>query len=245
LLLDESSLGRQSMAPKTTILAADDDRILTVTLGLYLSRAGYEVRIASSGADALRQIYQVAPDLVLLDVGMPGMDGWETLARIREVSDLPIIVVTARAQEADRIRGLKLGADDYVCKPFSLQEVLARIETVLRRATRRETAAGRHAYYVTEDLVIDSGLWEVRHNGRRVDLTELELRLILLLAENAGRVLTNRQILERIWGDEHREYVHYPRIYVWRLRRKIERDPHHPKYILTERGIGYRMALPG
>lgn len=154
---------------------------------------------------------------------------------------MPIIMLTARGQEADKVRGLKLGADDYVTKPFSLKELEARVEAVLRR-TKLPPPSKEAILYADEELVIDSERWEVTRRGRPLELTATERRLLFYLAENAGRVLSHQQILERVWGPEYINDTDYVKLYIWRLRQKIERDPSHPKYILTERGIGYRFV---
>jgi len=188
----------------------------------------------------LQTLYSERPNIVILDIAMPKMDGWEVCRRIRELSDVPIVILTARVQEDERVRGLKLGADDYVVKPFSLKELEARVEAVLRRA--RATRPQRTGIlFANEELVIDADRLIVTRDGKQVKLTPTELRLLLFLAENAGRVLTHRQILEKIWGAEYAEDVDYVKLFVYRLRRKIEPDPKHPKYILSERGIGYRF----
>ena len=187
-------------------------------------------------------LFTQRPDLVVLDVMMPQLDGWETCRRIREMSTIPVIMLTARGQETDRVVGLKLGADDYVPKPFSLKELEARIEAILRRTRAQHSQKDSHVLYVSDDFVIDSEHWEVRASGERVEMTSTELRLLFYLAENAGRVLSHQQILEKVWGPEYIDNVDYTKLFVWRLRQKIEPDPANPRYILTERGIGYRMA---
>jgi DNA-binding response OmpR family regulator len=229
------------MESKVSLLLVDDDATLIKALDLYLSRSGYRVHSASNGIEGLRQLFSLRPDLVVLDVMMPQMDGWETCRRIREMSTVPIIMLTARGQEADRVMGLKMGADDYVCKPFSLKELEARIDAILRRSQKKEERSSSKVLYVTNDLVIDSERWEVRRDGERLELTSTELRLLFYLAENAGRVLSHRQILEKVWGPEYIDNVNYTKLFVWRLRQKIEPNPLSPSYILTERGIGYRM----
>ncbi len=232
------------MDSKARLLIIDDDTTLVNALEMYLAREGYQVHLAADGAEGLRQFYALRPDLVVLDVMMPEMDGWETCRRIRELSTVPIIMLTAKGEEGDRVMGLKLGADDYVPKPFSLKELVARIEAILRR-TRRSTRSGSEGVlYVSDDLVIDSERWEVRLHGEIMDLTSTELRLLFCLAENAGHVLSHRQLLEQVWGPEYVDNVDYTKLYVWRLRQKLEEDPSSPKYILTERGIGYRMVRP-
>ncbi len=231
------------MTTDTTLLLIDDDATLIEALRIYLSRAGYDVHAATDGTEGLKEFYDLRPDLVVLDVMMPQMDGWETCRRIRDLSTVPIIMLTAKGQETDRVKGLRLGADDYVRKPFSLKELEARIEAVLRRAKRYE-AEEEPVLYVTDDIVVDSERWEARRNGKRLDMTPTELRLLLYLAENAGHVLSHQQILREVWGPEYVENVDYTKLFVWRLRQKIEEDPGNPQYILTERGIGYRMAPP-
>jgi two-component system KDP operon response regulator KdpE len=229
------------MRIKARLLLIDDDATLTKALEIYLSRGAYEVHIANNGAEGLRQLYGLHPDLVVLDVMMPQLDGWETLQRIREMSTIPVIMLTAHGQESDRIKGLRMGADDYVPKPFSLKELEARIEAVLRRTKNNSDEKDARVLYVTGDLLIDAERWEVQKNGERVDLTSTELRLLFYLAANAGRVLSHQQILQEVWGPEYVDNIDYTKLFIWRLRQKIEDDPSQPRYILTERGIGYRM----
>ena len=216
---------------------------LVKALELYFSRVGYQVSIAENGLEGLQRLYSERPNIVILDIAMPKMDGWEVCRRIRELSDVPIVILTARVQENERVRGLKLGADDYVVKPFSLKELEARVEAVLRRA-RATRPQKTGILFANEELVIDADRLIVTRDGKQVKLTPTELRLLLFLAENSGRVLTHRQILEKIWGAEYAEDVDYVKLFVYRLRRKIEPDPKHPKYILSERGIGYRLVNP-
>jgi two-component system KDP operon response regulator KdpE len=225
------------------LLIIEDDTDLVKALDLYLSRAGYSVATATNGLEGLQKLYNEHPDIVLLDIAMPKMDGWEVCRRIREMSDVPIVILTARVQEDERVKGLKLGADDYVVKPFSLKELEARLEAVLRRS-RGAKPVKEGIVFANEELVIDADRLMVTRNGQHVDLTPTELRLLLLLAENESRVLTHRQILERIWGAEYADDVDYVKLFVYRLRRKIEADPENPRYILSERGIGYRFVNP-
>jgi len=229
------------MKPKATLLVIDDDATLTRALEIYLIRAEYQVHIANNGTEGLRGLYELRPDLVVLDVMMPQLDGWETLRRIRDMSTTPVIMLTAHGQEADRIKGLRMGADDYVTKPFSLKELEARVDAVLRRTKGQEPSKANRVLYITDDLVIDSERWEVQRHGERVDMTSTELRLLFYLAGNAGRVLSHQQILAEVWGPEYVDNVDYTKLFVWRLRQKIEPNPSRPRYILTERGIGYRM----
>ncbi len=226
---------------KGKLLIIDDDNRLVEAIELYLTRAGYSIVTAADGVQGMQQMYSQRPDMIILDVMMPKMDGWETCRRIREISDVPIIMLTARGQESDKVMGLKLGADDYVAKPFSLKELEARVEAVLRRTRSSPPDKGR-ILYADDTLVIDSERFEISKAGERVQLTATEQRLLFYLAENAGRVLSNEQILEFVWGAEYVDAIDYVKLYIWRLRQKIEKDSRQPRYILTERGIGYRFA---
>jgi len=226
---------------KGKLLIIDDDAKLVQALELYLSKAGYEVITAADGLEGLQEVYAHRPDLIILDIMMPKMDGWKACRRIREVSDVPIIMLTARGQEYDKVKGLKQGADDYVAKPFGLKELAARVEAVLRR-TRLPPPTEGAVLYADEELVIDSERWEVSRGGEPLELTATERRLLFYLVDNAGRVLTHSQLLERVWGPEYIDEVDYVKLYIWRLRQKIEEDPSQPRYILTERGIGYKFA---
>jgi two-component system KDP operon response regulator KdpE len=223
------------------LLIVEDDADLVRALEVYFSRVGYHVIPAANGLEGLQKLYNERPDIVLLDIAMPKMDGWEVCRRIRELSDVPIVILTARVQEEERVRGLKLGADDYVVKPFSLKELEARLEAVLRR-TRDTRPQRKGILFANAELVIDADRLVVTREGKHVDLTPTELRLLLFFADNAGRVLTHRQILDKIWGDAYGEDVDYVKLFVYRLRQKIELDPANPRYILSERGIGYRFV---
>lgn len=224
------------------LLIIDDDRALLRALELYLDKHGYDVTTAEKGALGMRRLYEFHPDLVVLDVMMPDLDGWKVLERIRELTALPIIMLTARDAEHERIKGLKMGADDYVAKPFSMRELEARIQAVLRRSrTPRQDAAGSR-FFSDDHLVIDVDRAQVRCSGTLVDLTPTEQKLLFLLAQNPGRLLTFDHILSHVWGFEYTEEKGYVRLYIWRLRQKIEPDPECPTYIQTEHGLGYRFA---
>jgi len=231
------------MADKGRLLIVEDDTDLVKALELYFSRAGWQVLVARNGLEGLQKLYDERPNVVILDIAMPKMDGWEVCRRIRELSDVPIVIFTARVQEDERVKGLKLGADDYVVKPFSLKELEARVDAVLRRA-RAGKPQKVGILFANEDLVIDADRLMVTRSGKHIDLTPTELRLLLLLAENVGRVLTHRQILEKIWGAEYADDLDYVKLFIYRLRRKIEADAEKPVYILSERGIGYRFVNP-
>ncbi|MFQ6058070.1 MAG: response regulator [Anaerolineae bacterium] len=229
------------MGRRATLLIVDDDPKLVEALELYLRKAGYETLAAGDGVEALQHFYTQQPDLIILDVMLPQMDGWEVCRRIREVSDVPIIMLTARGQEGDRVMGLKLGADDYVVKPFSLRELEARVEAVLRRVGSSPPLENK-VLYADGTLVIGPARWQVTLRGEPLKLTATERRLLFYLAENAGHILTPEQILDRVWGPEYVGQTDYVKLYIWRLRQKIEDDPTDPRYILTERGLGYRFA---
>jgi len=229
------------MEPQTKLLLIEDDANLVEALKLYLQTAGYDVAAATDGREGLQKLFAERPDLILLDIMMPRLDGWEVCRRIREVSSVPIIMLTARGQEAEKVRGLQMGADDYVAKPFSLRELEARITSVLRRS-RLNASSQDHVLYADKELVIDSERWEVSRRGKPVELTATERRLLFLLAENVGRVLPTSRILEGVWGQEYVNEVDYVKLYIWRLRQKIEPDPSEPAYIRTEHGVGYRFV---
>ena len=213
-------------------------------LKVSLEQQGQRILEAQDGEEALQRVRDELPDLVLLDLGLPDIDGFDVLARLRAVSAVPVIVVTVRGEEADRIRGLELGADDYVTKPFSPAELVARIKAVLRRAT--EAGGLRSGLVVVDErLQIDFDEREVIVEGERIPLRPTEHRLLYQLVQNAGRTLPFEAILARVWGPEYGEETHYVHLYVTYLRQKIEPAPANPRYILTRRGVGYGFrAVP-
>lgn len=227
---------------KGKILIVDDDAYVCDSLAALLGSDGYTVVTAQNGNEALRRLYKERPDLVLLDVIMPGMDGWEVCRRIREMSDVPIVMLTARGQVKDRVRGLDLGADDYLVKPVAVEELRARVRAALRRG-RAEEEHGPLSFDGGR-VVVDLPAGEVLVGGERVPLRPLELRLLAYLVRNAGLLLTHDQILEQVWGHEYVGDRPSLKLYIWRLRQKIEQDPKHPRCILTERGLGYRFVRP-
>jgi len=231
-------------AKKTTILTADDDPQLLRLVARNLELEDYTVLTASDGELALEQIEQHVPDLVLLDVMMPRMDGFTVCQRVREFSAVPIIIVTARGQDQDKVRGLDLGADDYLTKPFSIVELLARVRAVLRRAqfTASEQRQAMGATMTLGALTMDFAQHLVRRDGREMELTPTEYRILAYLAHNAGRVVTQDLLLEQVWGSEYVGEGHMLQVNINRLRHKIEPDPLHPRYILTKVGIGYLLA---
>ncbi len=227
--------------PRTmTALVVDDEPYLVDLVRLNLEAEGYHVVTAPNGLEALARLKADLPDVVILDVMMPEMDGFETLARIREVSSVPVIMLTVRAEEGDRIRGLEIGADDYLTKPFSPRELTTRVKALLRRSFT-PAPARKTRIVVDDNLTIDFDKGEVLARGHKVTLRPTEYRLLYHLVNNAGRLMTHETLLSRVWGPEYRDEAHYLRLYITYLRQKLERDPAHPKYILTERGMGYRF----
>ena len=225
---------------KITVLTADDDPHLLRLVMRNLELEGYEVLTASDGQQALEQIKAHAPDLVLLDVMMPRMDGFTVCQQVRTFSAVPIIMVTARGQEQDKVYGLNLGADDYLTKPFGVDELLARVRAVLRRAqfTASDQASAPPTSTIGE-ITIDYAQHLVTLAGQEVELTPTEYRILAYLAHNAGHVVTQDLLLEHVWGAEYMGESHILQVNVNRLRHKLEHDPAHPRYILTKVGIGY------
>lgn len=221
------------------ILLVDDDATLRHLFSEYLHHNAFEVAVAANGQEALRLAYSERPSLVILDVMMPGMDGWETCARLRELSDVPIILLTAKATETDKLRGFRLGADDYVTKPFSFAELTARIEAVLTRS--RPAPGTAHRVYTFGDLVVDLDRLQVEAHGEPVALTPTEFRLLECLAQKGGQAVAEAALVQEAWGEYKQEEAGAVRRYIWLLRQKIEVDPSQPKHILTVRGFGYRL----
>jgi DNA-binding response OmpR family regulator len=233
-------------ARKIRIVTADDDPQLLRLIARNLEFEDYEVITASDGALALEQIERSAPDLVLLDVMMPKMDGFTVCQRVREFSSVPIIIVTARGQDQDKVKGLDLGADDYLTKPFSVEELLARVRAVLRRAQflANDVASGRATITTVGELVIDYAQHLVRLSGKELTLTPTEYRLLAYLGQNVGRVITQDLLLEHVWGADYLGESHMLQVNVNRLRRKLEDDSAHPRYLKTKVGIGYLLTPP-
>jgi two-component system KDP operon response regulator KdpE len=208
---------------------------------LNLEHDGFEVYEATSGPQALEKMRDQIPDLILLDVMMPDLDGFETLRLIREISTVPVIMLTAKGEEDDRVRGLELGADDYVTKPFSPRELVSRVRAVLRR-TEMPGQTTHEVIDVDERLRLDFDRREIWVEDQLVQLRPTEYRLLFHLVQNAGWVVPHDQLLAKVWGYEYRDETHYLRLYINYLRQKLERDPSNPEYILTERGVGYRFV---
>jgi len=222
------------------ILIIDDDVNLGQTIKLTFARVGAEVFTAVDGRDGLRQFYENRPDLVILDVRMPDINGWETCRQIRLLSNVPIIMLTTLDNDEDIIRGLDYGADDFVTKPFSRDVLLARARAVLRR-TELSTEPEDQLLYNDSYLLIDLRKHRIEVNGQVVQLSSTEFRLLAYLLQNAGQLLSYQNILDKVWGWEYQNSSDYVHVYVSHLRRKLEADPRNPKYLLTERGIGYRF----
>jgi len=223
------------------VLVVDDEPRYLRVIRFNLEAGGYLVTCAATGEEALGLLQTREPDLIVLDVMLPDLDGFEVCRRARELSDVPIIMLTAKGADEDKIEGLRLGADDYVTKPFSAQELVARVEAVLRRVHPTE-AAPRQATLVAGDVGIDFHAQRVTARGREVRLSPTEYKLLTCLAARPGTVLTHQQLLENVWGSAYRGEHEILRIALWRLRHKLEQDPSNPRTILTRPGVGYMFA---
>lgn len=225
------------------ILAIDDDQLLLQLIQRSLESGGYEVRVACDGQSGLQQLHEFQPHLVILDVMMPHMNGWETCRRVRDVSTVPIIMLTALGSHQDIVKGLNMGADDYLVKPFHPEELQARVEAVLRRLRMPPPASDSSPLrFGGGDLIIDPANRQVMANSEAIDLTPTEYDLLLFMAKRAGRILSTDVIFDNVWPYDADASPDSVKWYIWRLRNKIESEPRNPRYILTERGIGYRFA---
>jgi two-component system KDP operon response regulator KdpE len=229
------------MSKKTSILVADDEPKIRMFIRANLEARGYQVHLAQDGIEAIEIAERVLPDVIVLDVNMPRLDGVEACRRIREWADTPIIILSVRGDETDKVRALDEGADDYVTKPFGMEELLARIRVALRRSAHTVAAA---PLFAAGDLEVDFSKRIVRHRGCELKLTGTEYELLKYLVSNAGKVLTHSELLHNVWGPEYGDEREYLRVFVGQLRRKIEDDPSNPKYILTEPRVGYRFTKP-
>ncbi len=230
----------ETTAPQL-ILIVDDELRMRRFIRMNLELEGYQVIEAENGIQALDQIRQFNPDLAIMDVMMPEMDGFETLRLLREISTMPVILLTVRDDEEDITHGLSLGADDYITKPFSPRVLTSRVGAVLRRA-HWPAPPPRTVLRIDDRLSIDFNRHQVIVNGERIDLRPTEYRLLNHLIQNAGWVVPHDTLLAKVWGYEYRDETHYLRLYINYLRKKIEEDPANPQYILTERGVGYRFV---
>lgn len=224
-----------------TILLIDDDVSLLNLLGKYLEKAGYDVLRADSGLGGIQTFFEQRPDLVVLDLMMPRMDGWDTCRRIREVSRAPIIMLTAQDGEKSKLKGFRLGVDDYVTKPFSFAELTARIGAVLARITRTEVISDE--ILSAGGVTLDRRSQQVTRDDAPLQLSPTEFRLLAFLMEHAGEPISPATLVTEVWGPAYADDTGYIKRYIWYLRQKLEPDPANPQYILTERGFGYRFAV--
>ena len=226
--------------PKAKVLVVEDDTQIRRFVCTALESEGLEVHEASTGRQGLTEAGRVKPDLLILDLGLPDVDGVEVVQQLRQKSALPVIVLSARSHESSKIATLDAGADDYLTKPFSVGELLARV----RAALRRSSGASVDGDFALDDIRVDLDKRRVLNGGKEVHLTPIEYRLLETLVRHAGKVMTHQQLLREVWGAEHTEDNHYIRIYMAQLRHKLEKDPARPRFLLTETGIGYRLADP-
>lgn len=223
------------------ILVVDDEERMVRFIRMNLEHDGFQVSEAFNGKQAIQKMRDVTPDLILLDVMMPDLDGFEVLETVREFSNVPVIMLTAKGEEDDRVRGLEGGADDYITKPFSPRELVSRIKAVLRR-TEGVSGSMHGLLEIDKRLKIDFDRREIWLEGKLIKLRPTEYRLLFHLVQNAGWVVSHDQLLQKVWGYEYRDEPHYVRLYINYLRQKLEKDPADPRYILTERGVGYRFV---
>ncbi|WP_370374886.1 response regulator [Candidatus Chloroploca sp. Khr17] len=231
------------MQPQLAILVIEDELQIRRFLRTSLVSHGYRVLETGTGQEGVEQAAQLQPACVILDLGLPDLDGLEVLRRIRNWSTVPVVILTARGQEQDKIALLDAGADDYLTKPFGVGELLARIRVALRRTA--STAVGEAPVVSFGDIQVDLVRRTVMRNGVDVHLTPIEYRLLVTLVRNLGRVVTQRQLLHDVWGPEYADAAHYVRIYMQHLRHKLEADPSRPRYLITEPGVGYRLRDEG
>ncbi len=223
-------------------MVVDDEQKLVDLVRAIMEKEGYNVVEAHNGYQAVEKVRETLPDAVLLDVMMPEMDGFEALKEIRQASNVPVIMLTVQATENDKVRGLELGADDYVAKPFDHRELASRVKAVLRRAALPSSVSKSEGQVKIDDnLQIDFDKREVIANGKRQKLRPTEYKLLYHLVSNAGKLMSHDQLLTKVWGREYRDDEQLLRLYITYLRQKIEADPSHPRYILNERGLGYRF----
>ncbi len=223
------------------VLIIDDEPSLIKFVGQNLRARGYDVMDASNGLEGVKLVEEYKPDLIVLDIGMPGMDGFEVCTYVRQFSDAAIIMLTASGDERDKIRALDLGADDYLTKPFGVGELMARVRAVMRRVSQGAIPRERQAGVEAGDLKVDFQRRRVTVRGEEVKLTPTEYSLLEQLVTHPDTVLTQRELLSSVWGAEYRDDTEYLRVYVGRLRRKLESDPANPKQLVTEPGVGYRF----
>jgi two-component system, OmpR family, KDP operon response regulator KdpE len=237
---EPSAVGAAGPAPRPVVVVIEDEPQIRRFLGPTLAGEGYQVVEAVTGEDGILQAATRQPDMVILDLGLPDMDGLDVIRRLREWTTVPIIVLSARGQERDKIAALDAGADDYVAKPFAVGELLARMRVALRHASRsaREPA---DSPFTVGGVRVDLARRRVFVGDAEVHLTRTEYKLLTTLIRHAGKVLTHRQLLQEVWGPPYAEQTHYLRVYMGQLRHKLEADPARPRFLLTEPGVGYRL----
>jgi two-component system KDP operon response regulator KdpE len=221
------------------ILVIEDDDALSRLIQLQLERAGYEVVTCPDGQSGIDRVPSYQPDLILLDILLPGMDGWEVCRHLKDITDTPVLFLSALGSEGNISQGLDLGADDYIIKPFSYKELLARVKSALHRARRVNS---QKTTYTRDKLSVDLEARSVYIDGDRITLTPLEFKLLAALVQDAGNVVTHKALLHNVWGREYEDRRQYLKLYIWYLRQKLEADPNNPTIILNERGVGYRLA---
>lgn len=245
IVASEPCIGRAGGILKKEILVVDDEQPIADILKFNLEKEGYEVTCAFNGHDAVEKAFQLEPDLILLDIMLPGKDGMDVCREIRQKLNTPIIMLTAKDTEIDKVLGLELGADDYVTKPFSTRELLARVKAHLRRLTNRAAAEATEENGLRiMNLLIDNDMYVVYKNGQLLDLTHREFELIHYLARHCGKVMTREHLLQAVWGFEYLGDVRTVDVTIRRLREKLEDDPSKPEYIITRRGLGYMLKNP-
>ena len=227
--------------PEPAVVLIEDEPQIRRFLRATLTSQGYRLFEAATGADGLVEVASRQPDIVIIDLGLPDMDGIDVIRRLREWSSAPVIVLSARGQERDKVTALDAGADDYVSKPFGADELLARMRVALRHAAGA-SRDGDEATYTMADLKVDLLRRKVSVGGKEVHLTPIEFKLLSVLVRYAGKVVTHQQLLREVWGPAHTEQAHYVRVYMAHLRHKLEAEPARPRYLLSEPGVGYRLA---
>ncbi len=223
------------------LLIEDDVEFLNLTR-TWLHNAGFEVFTAGDGVEGMRRVYSSRPDIVVLDANIPKMDGWEVCRRIRDMSDIPVLMVTVNGQKSDKLKGFTLGADDYLPKPVDFHELIARVQAILRR-TRTNTRDNKPSTFNNGDIEVDWGSRQVWVRGERVKLSPTEFKIMSCLIKSRGWIVTHEQLLEKAWGPNYIGDKSFVKLYIRYLRQKIEQDPHKPQIIMTERGVGYYFAM--
>jgi DNA-binding response OmpR family regulator len=223
------------------LLVEDDIEFLNLTR-TWLHNAGYEVFTAGDGVEGMRRVFSSRPDIVILDANIPKMDGWEVCRRIRDMSDIPVLMVTVNGQKSDKLKGFTLGADDYLPKPVDFHELVARVQAILRR-TRTVTRDNKPSTFNNGDIEVDWGSRQVWVRGERVKLSPTEFKIMSCLIKSRGWIVTHEQLLEKAWGPNYIGDKSFVKLYIRYLRQKIEQDPHKPQIIMTERGVGYYFAM--